>query len=71
LEYGLNKFPPHIRETVNKVAKDERYHVSFGMKLLRKYCVTEEQKQLARTSSLESLDHMRKAREVFCVFTPN
>jgi rubrerythrin len=67
LEYGLDKFPPHIRATVVKVAKDEKYHVSFGLKLLRKYCVTDEQKQLARKSALESMNYMKKAREVFCV----
>lgn len=65
LKYGLNKFPKNIRETVVKVIKDEQYHVSFGVKLLRKYCITDEHKQLARQATLESLAHMQNAREVF------
>lgn len=65
LEYGLNKFPIRIRETVAKVIKDERLHVSFGIKLLRKYCITDEDKALARKAALESLAHMQTAREVF------
>jgi len=65
LEYGLNKFPEDIKETVTKIIKDEQYHVSFGIKLLRKYCVTDEQKALAKRAALESLHHMQRAREVF------
>ncbi len=65
LEYGINNFPPRIKNTVKKIIKDENYHVSFGVKLLRKYCVTNDQKELAKASALESLNHMKKAREVF------
>lgn len=65
LEYGFHKFPENIRATVAEVIKDEKYHVAFGSKLLRKYCRTDEQKQLAETAMLESLQHMQRAREVF------
>jgi rubrerythrin len=65
LEYGLNRFPKSIKETVTKVIKDERYHVAFGIKLLRRYCITDEQKALAQSTALESLQYMQRAREVF------
>ena len=61
----MNRFPPGIKETVAKVAKDELYHVTFGERLLIKYCITEELQEKARKATFEALDLMKKAREVF------
>lgn len=65
MEYGFNHFPLPIQKTLERVIKEETYHVSFASKLLRKYCTTRASQELARRSALESLEHMQRAREVF------
>lgn len=65
LEYNVNRFPARMRKTVEKVAADEKYHVSFGMKLLAKYCNTPELQARARASTFDALARMRRARAVF------
>lgn len=65
MEYGFNKFPNNIKETVKNVMKDERYHVSFGCKLLARYCTTEDLQELAWNSTFESMDYMERARKDF------
>lgn len=64
-EFYFNRFPDPIKITMKKVLRDERYHIAFGKRLLNKYCKSEADKNLARSSAYASLQHMRKAREVF------
>lgn len=65
MEFNLNKFPPDIKKTVDKVYKDEKYHVTFGKQLLIKYCINEELQKKAREATYEALSLMQKAREIF------
>lgn len=64
-EYYFERLPSDIKTTMSKVIKDERYHISFGTHLLNKYCITDEQKNMARVAAQESLEHMKSARSVF------
>lgn len=64
-ETMFHRMPEKIKKTMEQVIKDERYHVSFGMKLLNKYCITENQKDLAKSAAFESLQYMKKARSAF------
>lgn len=65
MEFGFNRFPEPIKKTLTTVIKDETYHVSFAIKLLRKYCTTPALQEMARRKALESLEYMQRAREVF------
>lgn len=65
MEFNLDKFPEAIRHTVTKVLKDERYHASFGIKLLKQYCINKKTQDKARKAALDSMMYMAKAREVF------
>lgn len=65
MEFNLAKFPAAIRATVERVCKDERYHVSFGQKLLARYCDTPALQARARAATYEALERMKKGREVF------
>jgi hypothetical protein len=65
MEFNQNKFPKHVRRTVEKICYDERYHVSFGKQLLAKYCTTSDLQDKARNSSFAALEIMKDAREVF------
>lgn len=67
LEYSMDYFPEHIKETAKQVLKDEKFHVEFGCKMLRKYCTTKQQQELAYRSAIESLEYMLKARSVFVI----
>lgn len=64
-EFYFDRFPQEIQLTLTKLLKDERYHISFGKRLLDKYCKTATQKEIATKAAFESLKHMKKAREVF------
>jgi rubrerythrin len=65
MEFALERFPESIRNTVEKVAKDEHFHVSFGCTLLKKYCTTPELQERALKATREAMKLMRQAREVF------
>jgi len=65
MEYNMTKFPPAIRATVEKVSKDEKFHVAFGRRLLAKYCTTPELQERARRSTQDALNLMSAARRVF------
>lgn len=65
LEYGFNRFPDDINRTVKRVLKDERYHVSFGCRLLAKYCNTKQLQDKARAATFNAMQLMLKARDVF------
>jgi rubrerythrin len=65
LEYGLNHFPKDLKTTVEKILKDEHYHVSFGCRLLAKYCESKDLQERAYTATLQAMEFMTKARNVF------
>ncbi|EOW9529293.1 ferritin-like domain-containing protein [Bacillus cytotoxicus] len=65
MEFALERFPEPIRKTVEKVSKDELFHVSFGKKLLEKYCTTPELQERAYKAMHEAMEIMRDARKVF------
>lgn len=65
MEYGYETFPLEVKKIVRLVMKDEKYHVSFGSKLLAKYCTTKNLQKLARDSAYFALENMEKARDEF------
>jgi len=65
MEFHLDRFPPKLRDYVNRIIRDEHYHVTFGKNLLAKYCKTDGEQELARRAIRESMQHMRNARESF------
>ncbi|MGX4607792.1 hypothetical protein [Priestia sp. JNUCC 25] len=65
MEFAQNRFPESIKKTVEKVAKDELFHVSFGKKLLEKYCTTPELQERAYKATREAMEIMKNARKVF------
>jgi len=65
MEYNMDKFPAAIRATVDKVCRDEKFHVAFGRRLLAKYCTTAELQERARRSTADALNLMSAARRVF------
>lgn len=64
-EFYFDRMPEEIKTTLEKVIKDERYHVSFGKRLLDKYCNTESKRKLARETAYSSMKYMFNARSVF------
>lgn len=65
MEYNMDKFPAEIQATVRKVARDEKFHVAIGKRLLSKYCTTAELQDRARGATRNALDLMSAARRVF------
>ncbi|MBL7566133.1 ferritin-like domain-containing protein [Staphylococcus saccharolyticus] len=65
MEFALDRLPEKMKKTIDKISKDEFFHVTFGKTLLKKYCVTEEEQQRAYDATVEAMRIMREAREVF------
>ncbi|MGG2119879.1 ferritin-like domain-containing protein [Bacillus bombysepticus] len=65
MEFALERFPEPIRQTVERVSKDEKFHVSFGRTLLKKYCTTPELQERAYKATKEAMKLMKEARGVF------
>ena len=65
MEWNLTKFPAPLRATVEKVVRDEKFHVAFGRKLLATYCTTPALQERARSATFAALERMGRAREVF------
>lgn len=64
-EMYFGNMPKKIQATMEKVIKDEKFHISFAKRLLNKYCDSDEKRKKAIDAAKLSLQYMEKAREAF------
>ena len=57
--------PEDLQKTMRRIMPDEQFHLRIGRRTLSKYCVTNEQRSLARDRALEVIDLESRAIAAF------
>ena len=57
--------PSFAQETIDRIIPDEKFHMKLGKQCIKKYCVTEDQRQRVRDRVNHTLLLQQRARPAF------